>query len=421
MARTYTYKQTRYSCYLGAACQAITNNLAPLLFLIFQRQFGLSFEEVGRLILVNFVTQILVDLLCVRYVDRLGHRKAMILAHSLCGGGLILLGLLPALLPKNLAYAGLTLAVIVYASGGGLLEVLMSPIADALPGDEKEAAMSMLHSFYCWGQMTVVLVSTLLLKVIGDAAWPVLPILWAIVPFLNVYRFGKVPLAPPIPDEHKMTVRQLFNSKFFLLALVMMLGAGASEIAMSQWSSLFAEEGLGVTKVLGDLLGPCLFAVFQGTGRALYGVYGSRINLTKALFFCSLLCVGCYTLTVFAPSPILSLMGCAFCGLSVSLMWPGTFSMSAARFPAGGTAMFGLLAVFGDLGCSLGPWLTGLISDLFQKTSLSQTLIATTGLTASQVGLRAGLLAAAVFPLFMLVGVVVFRFHNSSEGAEKAV
>lgn len=402
-----TYKHTRYACYAGYITQAIINNLAPLLFIIFQTQYGLNFEMVGRLILINFGTQIIADILAVKFADKFGYRASAVLAHVFCTVGLILLGTLPQVCSSP--YTGLVIAVVTYALGGGLLEVLVSPIVDSLPGEKKASDMSLLHSFYCWGQMGVVLISTLILTAFGTDIWMWLPLGWAILPFVNLFFFMKVPFVPPVPEEKLMTVRELCKSRVFLLALVIMMCAGASELTMSQWSSLFAETGLGVSKTLGDLLGPCLFAALMGTGRLLYGLYGHRLNLQNGLLFCGCLCMLCYFTTVFAPHPLLSLIGCAVCGFSVSLMWPGAFSDTAARFPMGGTAMFGMMAVFGDLGASLGPWISGVVSDLSQKTNLLQQMQASTGEDLSQLGLKAGLLAAVIFPLILTLSVLYLK------------
>lgn len=408
----YTYNNTLHACYTGYFTQAIVNNLAPLFFVIFQSRYGLSFEEVGRLILINFVVQIAADIIAVKFMDLFGYRKAAVLAHFLCALGLVLLAVLPNVFAEP--YMGIMVAVVFYACGGGLLEVLVSPIVNALPGDQKDSAMSLLHSFYCWGQVSVVLVTTLLLWILGHDYWPLLPLMWALIPIYNLIRFLKVPLAPAIPDDVRLPFRKLFQSKFFIIALLMMLCAGASELTMSQWSSLFAEKGLHLPKVLGDLLGPCLFAVFMGIGRTIYGFMGSRINLKKALLLSSTICILCYLTTVFAPWPLLSLMGCAFCGFSVSLMWPGTFSLSAERFPGGGTVMFGMLAVFGDIGCSLGPWVTGFISDMAKQNNLPvlTKLLSVPEINPDEIGLKTGLLAAVLFPTVMTLALVVFRLKK---------
>lgn len=388
----YTYKHTLRACYLGYITQAIVNNLAPLLFIIFQNQYHISFEMIGRLILINFGTQIVADILSVKYVDRIGYRKAAVMAHIFCSIGLMSLGVLPLIMP--VPYMGLVIAVMIYAIGGGIIEVLVSPIVEFLPGDEKASAMSLLHSFYCWGQVGVVLLTTLLLKVIGSSYWFVLPILWAFIPLYNIKNFLKVPIIEPHEDAPTMSIGELLSTRGFMIALLLMLCAGASEITMSQWSSLFAEKGLQVPKVVGDLLGPCFFAVLMGIGRSIYGIWGHKINLNRALMASGILCVICYAVTIFVQNPFISLLGCAVTGLSVSLMWPGTFSLTSATYPMGGTAMFGMLAIFGDIGAAVGPWIAGVVSD------------------AVGLGLKAGLLVAIVFPVMLVIGVMLLKKLN---------
>nr|WP_307993028.1 MFS transporter [uncultured Niameybacter sp.] len=387
----YTYKHTLRACYLGYITQAIVNNLAPLLFVIFQDSFHISLEMLGRLILINFGTQIVVDLLTVKYVERIGYRKAVVMAHVFSALGLVSLGILPQLMPNP--YMGLMIAIMIYAIGGGIIEVLISPIVEYLPGDEKAQAMSLLHSFYCWGQVGVVLISTLLLRVIGRSMWFILPILWASIPLYNLTCFMKVPIIEPQEEMKTMSIKELLSTKGFIIALMLMLAAGASEITMSQWSSLFAEQGLQVPKVIGDLFGPCLFAVLMGIGRMAYGMWGSKINLNRALLGSGVLCVICYAITIFATNPFISLLGCALCGLAVSLMWPGTFSLTTATYPRGGTIMFGMLAVFGDIGAALGPWVAGLVSDVIE------------------LGLKAGLLAGMIFPILLVLGILWMRTY----------
>jgi fucose permease len=401
------YKPTLRACYFGYVTQAVVNNLVPLFFIIFQTSYHISYEKLGRLVLINFGTQIFADWLALRYVDRVGYRTSAVLAHGFAAAGLIALGVLPMLTPNP--YTGLVIAVMIYAVGGGIIEVLISPIVDSLPGEAKSSAMSLLHSFYCWGQMGVVLVTTLLLWLLGTGIWFILPVLWALVPIWNLFRFRKVPLLPPVAEHERIPLRTLLGKRAFLVALVLMLCAGASELTMSQWSSLFAEKGLLVPKLFGDLLGPCLFAIFMGIGRTIHGVLGHKIHLQGAMLATASLCVVCYAVTIFAPLPIFSLLGCAFCGFSVSLMWPGTFSLAAAAFPKGGTAMFGLMAVFGDIGGSVGPWIAGFVSDLAQKSERLIAFGASISLMPEQMGLKAGLFVATVFPVVMLLGLAVFN------------
>lgn len=408
----YSYKNTLRACYIGYITQAIVNNLAPILFIIFQNEFHISFEEIGRLILINFATQTFADVIAIKYVDKFGYRKSAIFAHVFCAVGLIGLSVLPQLMPSP--YTGLVTAVMIYALGGGILEVLVSPIVESVPGDEKEAAMSLLHSFYCWGQMGVVLITTVLLKLIGNNMWTIIPIIWSIIPIYNGIKFVKVPLVPTLPQEETMSIKELLKSNYILVAFVLMLCAGASELTMSQWSSLFAEKGLKVPKVIGDIAGPCMFAIFMGTGRTLYGIWGSKINLKKSLFRSGILCVICYGITVFSPWPVLSLVACAVTGISVSLMWPGTFSLSANMYPNGGTAMFGMLAIFGDLGASIGPWFAGIISDLGQKSTKLVTFGQLHNINVEQVGLKTGLLAAIVFPIMLVAGILLIKEENNN-------
>ncbi|MEQ7124220.1 MFS transporter [Actinopolymorpha sp. B11F2] len=349
------------------------------------------------------------DVIAVKVVDRAGYRGPLVLAHVLAAFGLVLLSVAPSLAPSP--YLGLCVAVIVYAVGGGLLEVLVSPVVDALPTPQaaKAAQMSLLHSFYCWGQVGVVAVTTLLLAAIGQSSWQVLPLVWAIVPLINLVAFLRVPLPATVPDEHRMSLRALLGAPAFAIAMVLMLSAGAAELTMSQWASLFAEEGLGVSKVWGDLAGPCLFAVLMGIGRMAYGLWGERIPLLPALVCCGSLATACYLVATLSASPVLSLVGCALCGLAVSLLWPGTFSLAAARFPLGGAAMFGVLAIFGDAGGAGGPWITGAVADLASSggdgvlSDLAASLPVRDGS-----GLRVGLLVGAVFPVTMVVAALLY-------------
>jgi fucose permease len=356
--------------------------------LAFQRQFGVSVGRLALLVSVNFGTQLLVDMAAVRFVDRLGYRAAALAASLFCAAGLLLLGILP-FMPAE-PFWGILTAVIVGAIGGGLLEVIISPIVEALPSENKSAAMSLLHSFYCWGYAAVILVSTFFFALAGLHNWRYLSMLWALPPLCGAFLFSVVPLRT-LAGEHgaALPLRSLFNKKIFLIILLMMVCAGASEQAMSQWSSYFAEAGLGAAKPLGDLLGPCAFAVLMGSARFFFGLRHKRLNLEQTLGLAGILCMASYLLTVFSPFPILSLAGCALCGLSVGIMWPGTFSMASKIFPRGGTAMFAVLALAGDLGCASGPGLVGLVM--------------------SGAALRAGLLAAIIFPLALVCGIAVLK------------
>ena len=379
-----TYKHTLYASYLGYITQAIVNNLAPLLFIIFQKEFDISIERIGLLISLNFGIQIITDLIAARYIDKIGYRISAVAAHIFCTIGLIGMGTLPFLFQDG--YIGLLIAIIINAIGGGLIEVLISPIVESLPGDEKASAMSLLHSFYCWGHVAVVLCSTLYFLIIGTNNWMYLPMIWAVIPLINTFLFAKVPLRKLVEDHEKIPLRGLLTKRIFWIFFFLMISAGASEQAMSQWASFFAENGLGVSKTMGDLLGPGTFALLMGLSRAFYGVKGSKIDLKKALTISGLLCVTSYIIAVFSPIPLISLIGCGLCGLSVGIMWPGVFSLSSKYLKGGGTSMFALLALAGDIGCSAGPGLVGFASD---------------GV------LKRGLLFAIIFPIMMIIGVLI--------------
>ncbi len=397
-----SYRSTRFACYVGYIVQAVVNNLAPLLFVIFQEQYGISTIMLSNLILLNFGCQLLVDALSVKLVARFGYRKIIVAAHISAAIGLVSLGLMPILLPN--ALPGLAVAVVFYAFGGGVLEVCVSPVVEALPGDRKASAMSLLHSFYCWGQMLVVLLTTLILLLIGEAVWFWIPIAWAVLPLGNMLAFLKVPLAPMVTEEQSCGAKKLFSGVFPLFMLFM-LAAGAAELTVSQWASFFAEQGLGISKAAGDLFGPCLFAITMGVGRVLYGFWGHKLELARSLGFCAALCVISYLLIVFSPLPWLSLAGCALCGFSVSLMWPGTTSFAAAAFPNGGALMFGILALCGDAGCSLGPWIAGGVA----------TLLENSGAVTPEAGLKMGILVTTVFPLLMVFGIILLKKKKAGE------
>lgn len=389
MRRALTYRHTILASELGYITQSVVNNLAPLLFLIFQQQFGIPLSRITLLITLNFCIQLLIDYLSARFVDRIGYRACILAAHIFCAAGLIGMAVLPQLLPS--AYAGLLGAVVCYAIGGGLIEVLISPIVEACPTDNKQSVMSMLHSFYCWGTMGVVALSTLFLRVFGKESWPALCCLWALLPIGNAFFFARVPLATLTEEGGGMSPRQLFASKTFWLFVLLMIASGASEQGMSQWASAFAESALGVSKTIGDLLGPCMFSLCMGAARLFYAKRGGSVSLLRFIMLSAMLCIVSYLLAGLAPLPVLSLLGCALCGLSVGILWPGVFSLAAARFPKGGTAMFALLALAGDVGCGSGPSLVGWLSDVCGGT------------------LKSGLIGAILFPLLALLCAVLYR------------
>lgn len=390
------YNKTITACFVGYIVQAIVNNFTPLLFLFFQRSYHIPLSQITLLVTFNFGIQLLIDLLSVGFVDKIGYRVSMIAAHVLAASGLILLTVLPEVLPS--AFVGILISVMIYAIGGGLLEVLVSPVVEACPSDNmeerhsKEKAMSMLHSFYCWGHAGVVLLSTLFFYAAGIENWKLLAIIWALIPLGNAFAFAKVPIAPLIADgESGLELTELFRMKVFWILLVMMICAGASEQAVSQWASTFAEKGLGISKTAGDLAGPMAFAVLMGASRLFYGKYGDRIHLERFMIYSCCLCILSYLGISLLPLPQLSLIACAVCGLSVGIMWPGTFSKASAALPGGGTAMFALLALGGDIGCSGGPTLVGMVSGALEDN------------------LKMGVLAGIVFPVLLLIGIILCR------------
>lgn len=402
-----TYGDTLRACFLAYGSEAIVNNLLPLFFVIFQHEFAITYSMIAQLILSNFATQFFVDILAAKYADRVGHRLSMIISHICLASGLILLAVLPNVLPN--AYIGMIIAVMTYSVGSAISEVLVSPIVELLPSDAKTARMSLLHSAYSWGQVITILASSIAINLIGAQYWYILPLVWALVPIYNIFNFARVPLVPPISESKKLSTRGLFGSRLFLVALLLMVCAGASEMVMSQWTSLFAEVGLGVSKVVGDLLGPCLFALFMGIGRTLFGTFGERLNLSNSLALCTALCLICMVTVVLAPVPMVSLIACALTGIGVSIMWPGMFSLSAQLYPRGGTMMFAALALAGDVGCATGPWVMGRVSDLARQWGGVLALGERLGLGSEQAALRFGLLVAIVFPLLMLAGIITLR------------
>lgn len=391
-----TYKGTVVACYIGYFVQAIINNLSPILFIVYRARLGVSLQAVNSLILINFLSQTAVDALSVKIVDRVGYKKILLASHICACLGLVLLGVLPQ--SGCPPFFALALSTVVSALGSGMIEVTISPLVDAIPSDRKEAGMSLLHSFYCWGQTAVVALSTLFLRVAGESNWFILPLIWALVPLFNTLNFSTLPFPTTLREEEKIPLKKLLSSKGFLIAMLLMLCAGASELAMSQWSSYFAETGLGVEKYVGDLLGPCLFAVFMGAGRLLYGIFGEKLPLKKAMYFCAALCFACYLTASLSKNPLLTLFACALTGFSISLFWPGTLSLTARLYPNGGAAMFGVLAILGDIGCTVGPCMIGLVTSAAQTAQPS---------LSDGAALKHSLGFGTLFPVLIVIGLLV--------------
>lgn len=381
------YTKTIYACFIGYIVQAVVNSFVPLLFVTFQKTYGMPLSQTTLLITVNFVVQLLVDLLSAGFVDKIGYRASMIIAHVFAAAGLGMLTFMPDICSNS--FAGLLASVIVYAVGGGLLEVLVSPVVEACPTDNKEKTMSLLHSFYCWGCTGVVLLSTVFFAIFGIRHWRIMTIIWMLLPIANMILFTRVPIYSLQEDGVKgMSLGGLFKEKIFWLLMIMMLCAGASEQAVSQWASTFAEQGLGITKTVGDLVGPMMFSILMGTSRLIYGKFGDRMNLDRFMKLSCALCVAAYLCISLVPNPVVQLIGCGICGFSVGIMWPGTFSRASASLKRGGTALFAMLALAGDMGCSGGPTLVGMISSVAGGN------------------MRIGILAGVIFPVVLLAGLV---------------
>ncbi len=406
---TITYRQTKIACYLGYITQAIVNNLAPLLFVTFDKDFGIGLSKLGTLVVVNFIIQIAVDLLSTKIISRIGMRGACILAHGMSVAGLVLMGTLPMIMDNT--FIGLLIALACCAIGGGLIEVIISPVIEAIPSENKASQMALLHSFYSWGQVAVVLLSTLYFVTVGIDKWFILPVIFAVIPFLNIFLFIKAPLAQLVEDGREMKISSLLKTSILWVMLLFMVCSGASEMVISQWSSFLAELGLGISKTLGDILGPCMFAFLMGLSRMLFGLKVTDKNLKPSLMICALGCILSFALVAFSKAPMLSLIGCGLSGFFVGIMWPGIYSLSSSMLPKGGTSMFMLLAFAGDIGCSVGSGLVGYVSDIVKRSgySIFESIVSFSDNT--QLGLKTGIIIAMTFPLILFIGMIfMIRF-----------
>ena len=389
MTENRKYQKTLAACYLGYITQAIAANFAPLLFLTFQTAYGIPLDNIALIPIVFYLTQLLVDLGAAKFADKIGYRICMVASQAASATGLVLLAVLPEVLPSP--FWGLLIAVVFYATGSGLVEVLVSPIVEACPFENKDGRMSLLHSFYCWGAVGVILGSTLFFAVFGTESWQSLALIWAVVPLVNIFQFLTCPIKHLVEGGKSLPPCKLLRMPLLWMMILLMICSGASEATMAQWASAFTESALGVTKTVGDLAGPCLFAVFMGISRTLYGKMSERLNLANAMLLSGLLCVVCYLLASLSPWPALGLAGCSFCGFSVGILWPGTIRLSSQKCPQGGTAMFALLALAGDFGGTVSPVIVGGFSELAGES------------------LKAGLLAATAFPVLLVIGLLILR------------
>lgn len=404
------YTHTLYASYIGYITQAIINIFPPLVFIMFQKDFNISLTQIGLLSSFNFGIQMLIDFLAIKFIDKIGYRIPIVSAHIFSALGLFLLGILPFYIEP---YLGILICFFINAISGGLIEVLVSPIVEALPDKQKTKAMNILHSFYCWGSMLVVIVSTLYFNIFGIENWKYMSMIWAIIPFCNIFLFANVPLnvlkthEDNMKSDNTVSIRKLLSVKIVLVFVILMICAGASEQSIAQWVSLFAEVGLNVNKTVGDIFGACMFAFCMGIVRLIYGMKSESINIEKALIISSLFCVFGYIVTVFSPYPFLSLIGCGISGLSVAIMWPSVFSLASKTYNKGGTAMFAMLALAGDIGCSIGPGIVGIVSNNKNISDKFSAIIVNSD--SIQIGLKIGILFAIIFPVIMFVVLVLFK------------
>lgn len=389
MATEKNYKKTLIACYLGFVTQAISANFTPLLFLTFKNTYGISLEMIAMIPMVFYLTQLLVDLAATKFADKIGYRTCVVISQVVSSLGLILMAFLPDLMP--IPFIGILVSVVLYAIGSGLIEVLLSPIVEACPFENKDGVMSTLHSFYCWGAVGVILGSTAFFALFGVENWKILTVIWALIPLYNTVNFISCPIEKLGEDGQSMGIRNLLKTPIFWLMILLMICAGASEATMAQWASAFTESAIGVSKTVGDLAGPCLFAMFMGIARMMYGKFCEKLNLQKVMLVCGIMAAGCYLLASLSASPVLGLSGCALCGLAVGIMWPGSISVSSQTCPGGGTAMFAFLALAGDLGATVSPSMVGSISEMAGGN------------------LKAGLLTATVFPAILVICLIILN------------
>ena len=387
MTNQKNYKKTLIACYLGFVTQAISANFAPLLFLTFISTYGITLEKIAMIPMVFYLTQLLIDLAATKFADRVGYRTCVVASQVLSAVGLVLMTILPEVLP--VPFIGILISVVFYAMGSGLIEVLVSPIVEACPFENKEGMMSLLHSFYCWGAMGVILGSTLFFTIFGIENWKILTFIWALVPLYNTFNFINCPIERLLENGKSMGISKLLKTPIFWLMIILMVCSGASETTMAQWASAFTESAIGVSKTVGDLAGPCLFAMFMGISRILYGKFSEKLDLVKVMLICGIMCAGCYLLASLSSLPILGLAGCGICGLAVGIMWPGSISISSQKCPRGGTAMFAFLALAGDFGATVSPAMVGGLSEMAGGN------------------LKTGLLVATIFPVILVVGLIV--------------
>lgn len=397
--KVISYKSTIKACYIGYFIQSIVVNLAPLLFIPLREQFGFSYTQLGLLVVTNFVTQVIFDIVFSKPVDKYGFRPFVVVAHVMCVVGFVLFAFTPTIFVGH-ELLGFLIATIVFSGAGGLLELILSPIIDAIPSDDKASAMSLLHSFYAWGQVAVILITTFFLFIFGKDSWSIIVLIWAIVPFINTFIFANVPLMQKVEACEVMKIRELIKSPIFIIAFFAIMMGAASEVTMNQWTSTFMEKGLMLPKIIGDTAGMCMFAIMLGVGRVIFGIYGSKLDVNKIMIRGSLFAAICYVIVAISPINIISIIACAACGIFVSLLWPGTLVVASDKLPLAGASMFALLAAAGDVGAAAGPWLMGKVTDV---VTVSMPSLTNSAMSPEQLGLRMAMLIAAIFPIVTMI------------------
>ncbi|MCI8600772.1 MAG: MFS transporter [Oscillospiraceae bacterium] len=397
MPTTPNYRATVRACYLGNLLQSC-GAIFAILFVPLRTLYGLTYTQYGLLVSVNFIVQVCSDILFSKPVERLGFRPFAVLSPILTSTGLVLFALAPVLFPGNVFF-GFCVGMFVFAAAAGLQELLLSPILDGvpMPEEKKKKAMSLLHSFFAWGQIGAVLITTLLVWVLKAEQWQLITVLWALPPLVNVFLFAKAPLDAKVSAGNAMSLKQLFTSKIFLVVLLAIIFGGAAEVTMSQWASAFIEKGLNLPKLLGDMLGVCGFSLMLGLGRTLYGLKGDSISIHKVMIFGSLGAFCLYLLAALSGSPFVGMAACGLTGFCVSMLWPGSIVVASRELPLAGASMFALMSAGGDLGSSAASFLTGQVADRVEAMGLTSFM--GSAVTPEQAALRAGLFFAALFPI----------------------
>ncbi|MGI6175521.1 MAG: MFS transporter [Christensenellales bacterium] len=397
------YRQTRVACYTAYFIQGVAMNLTAVLFVPLREQFGFSFSQLGLLVFINFLMQVASDVLFSRAVDKYGYRPFAVGAHMACFAGLVLFACTPVLF-VGAEFVGFCISTAIFSAAIGILEVILSPIINALPSDHKGASMAVLHSFLAWGLLAVVVVSTLFLYLFGNMSWPIIVLIWAVIPFVNMLLYARVYLPPTVAEQHLMKVQKVVKNPVFILAFLAIFFGAAAEITLMQWISAFMEKGLGLSKVMGDLLGLCGFAFFFGVGRLVFSKYGKKLDVHKLMIYGSLITVFCYIIVAVSPYFVLSVAACCVAGAATCLLWPQTLVVASGALPAAGAVLFALLAAGGDIGTSICSWALGALADGFMALGVH-----TAFMTAEQFGLRAALLVCTLYPILSMLFQVLLK------------